>query len=119
MNQNSPQCQKAIEASLRCFRTCTDMLASHCLEKGGKHAEAEHVRLMMTCAEICRTTATLLLLKSRHFSELCEECAEICEDCAKSCENLHDMEECAQTCRFCAEACREMSRKASQEAHAA
>ncbi|HEX2582145.1 MAG TPA: four-helix bundle copper-binding protein [Dongiaceae bacterium] len=110
MEIDSPECRKAVETCLRCYRICIDMMASMCLEKGGEHAKPDHLRAMLTCAELCRATAAVLLLKSRHHAELCQECAEACDDCAESCAALDEMEDCVEVCRECAEACRAMSR---------
>ena len=38
--------QSCIEECLRCYSTCLGMLMNHCLQAGGKHMEAEHVRIM-------------------------------------------------------------------------
>jgi hypothetical protein len=98
-----------IEACLRCYQSCFGSVMTHCLEKGGKHVEPEHFRLMSTCAEVCRTAAHLMLMKSAHAKHLCKECAEICDECAADCEKLGDMKDCAEACRRCAEACRKVA----------
>ena len=85
------------------------MAMNHCLESGGKHVEADHLRLMMNCAEICQTALNFMLSDSRFSPEVCGTCAEICEACGQSCEQLDGMEECVQACRQCAEHCREMA----------
>jgi hypothetical protein len=86
------------------------MAMTHCLDEGGPHVEPNHFRLMMACAEICRTSAHFMLLNSPHHKHICAECAEICEECAKDCEQLDGMEECVTACRRCAESCRQMAR---------
>ena len=43
-----------VEACSDCHKTCLNTVMTHCLEAGGKHLEAEHFRLMINCAEICR-----------------------------------------------------------------
>ena len=102
------QTTTCIDRCLQCYKTCHGMLMSHCLETGGRHMEPGHVREMAACAEICRTTAHLLLMRSRHGAHLCHECAEVCESCAADCEKLAGMEDCVAACRTCAEACRAM-----------
>lgn len=57
MHQISHEMQACIEECLRCYQTCLGMAMGHCLEHGGKHVEQQHFRLMMACAEICRTSA--------------------------------------------------------------
>ena len=109
MHQMSAEMQACIEECLRCHSTCLGMAMNHCLEVGGKHVEPSHFRIMMACAEICRTSASFMLIGTPHHKHLCRECAEICEECAKSCEQVGGMEDCVQQCRRCAESCRKMA----------
>lgn len=101
--------QDCIEDCLRCYRVCFEMAMTHCLEHGGRHVEPGHFRIMMACAEICRSAAHFMLMRSEHEPHLCRECAEICEQCAADCERLGDMEDCVEQCRRCARSCREMA----------
>ena len=82
---------------------------THCLEAGGKLTEPKHFRLMMTCVEVCRTSAHLMLINSPHAKRLCKECAEICDECAGDCAKLGDMNDCVEACRRCAEGLRKMA----------
>ncbi|WP_246534858.1 four-helix bundle copper-binding protein [Methylomonas paludis] len=75
----------------------------------GKHVEAEHFRLMMSCAEICQASANLQLGGSVFHQRVCGVCAEICEACAVSCEKIGGMDECVKACLACAESCRHMA----------
>jgi hypothetical protein len=102
MNHMSPAMQSCIDDCLRCYQTCFGMAMTHCLEQGGKHIEPAHFRLMIACAEICKTSADFMLMKSPHCKHICHECAEICEECAKSCEQLGDLQQCVAACRQCA-----------------
>lgn len=110
MHAIEPGMQRCIETCLACYQTCLGMSTGHCLEIGGEHARPDHIRLMLSCAETCRTAAHLMLLGTRHHKHLCAECADICEDCASDCERLGGMEECVKACRACAESCREMAK---------
>jgi len=101
--------QKCIDNCLRCYGTCLSTAMNHCLEAGGEHIEPRHFKLMMACAEICRTSAHFMLIGSRHHPHLCRECAEICSECAVDCERIGDMDECVEICRTCAESCRQMA----------
>ena len=105
----SPEMQKCIDECLRCYSVCLGMAMSHCLETGGEHVAPPHFRLMMACAEICRTAAHFMLIGTKHHKHTCAECAEICEECARDCERLDGMQECVEACRRCAESCRKMS----------
>lgn len=108
-HQLSPQMQKCVDECLRCYAVCLQMAMNHCLETGGEHVAPPHFRLMMACAEICRTAAHFVLIGSEHHRHVCAECAEICEQCARDCERLGDMQECVDACRRCAEICRKMA----------
>ena len=101
--------QVCIDQCLRCYRTCLGSAMAHCLESGGAHVEPKHFQLMMACAEMCRTAAHFMLLKSPHHAHVCEECAEICTECAGDCERVGGMEDCVEACRRCAESCHAMA----------
>lgn len=105
------QMQECIDRCQSCQQACLEAI-SHCLEKGGKHAEADHIRLLMACAEICDTSARFILLGSEHDVRVCEVCAGICEACAQDCERFENddmMQRCADVCRRCADSCRHMA----------
>ncbi len=100
------------EECARAFELCT-RTATHCLELGGRHAEAVHINLLLDCAEICRTSEAVLRRGSARSTFTCRACAQICLACASDCERLAGgdpvMLECAAQCRRCAEACEEMA----------
>lgn len=98
-----------IDECLACYRTCLGTAMTHCLETGGRHIEPPHFRLMMACAEICRTSAHFMLLATPHHKHTCRECAEICAECAEDCRRVGDMDECVAACTRCAESCRKMA----------
>jgi len=101
--------QGCIDECMRCYRECQQMAMGHCLETGGRHVEPAHFRLMMSCAEICRTSATIMLNRLPQHGVVCAACAEICEACADDCEAIGDMDACVTACRRCAESCRRMA----------
>jgi hypothetical protein len=109
MNQMSKEMQSCIDECLRCYQVCLGTAMTHCLETGGKHVEPQHFRLMMACAEICRTAAHFMLLNTPHHKHVCGECAEICTECAKDCERIGGMDDCVKACKQCAESCRAMA----------
>jgi hypothetical protein len=109
MHQMSAEMKACIEACLRCYQVCLGTAMTHCLQMGGKHTEPAHFRLMMACAEMCRTSAHFMLIGTEHHKHTCAECAEICEACARDCERIGDMQECVVACRECAEMCRRMA----------
>ncbi len=112
MNHPAPaehNMQACIEACSHCHQVCLQTAMNHCLNMGGKHVEADHFRLMMSCAEICQTSANFQLISSPFHPRVCEVCAEICEACAENCEKIGDMDGCVAACKACAESCREMA----------
>lgn len=109
MHQISPEMRRCIDECLACYQMCLGEASQHCLVAGGKHTEPEHFRLMLACAEICRTSAHLMLLGTGQHKATCAACAAICEACAKSCDQVGGMEECVQACLRCAESCRKMA----------
>jgi hypothetical protein len=103
--------QSCIDECLSCHRICVET-AKYCLEKGGKHAEADHIRTMLDCTQSCATSADFMLRGSELHTYTCGACAAVCEACAVSCEKFGDdavMSRCAKVCRSCAECCREMA----------
>ena len=108
----SAEVDRCIEACQSCHEICVESV-HHCLDLGGKHAEADHIGLMLDCAAICLTDAEFMMRSSPLHHEVCAACAAVCEACARSCEALADerqMRLCADQCRRCAELCREMAK---------
>ncbi len=103
--------QKCIQDCMDCARSCKETTV-HCLEMGGKHAEAQHIATLMDCGEICATSADFMMRRSDFSDRMCQMCAEVCLRCAEECERFGDdahMRACAEMCRRCADSCREMA----------
>ena len=103
--------RECIEECHMCHDSCLETV-THCLQMGGKHAEPNHIRLLMDCAEICQTSANFMLRMSDFHTDTCGVCADVCERCAEDCDRFGDdemMQECAESCRSCAESCRNMA----------
>lgn len=107
---HSPEMRECIDNCGNCHEICLDT-SMQCLETGGKHAEAGHIRVLRECAEICQTSAYFMLIRSEFHPDICAMCATICEKCAQACERFGEdfMKACAQACRKCADSCRRMS----------
>ncbi len=103
--------RECIQDCLDCFRICNQTLI-RCLSMGGKHAEVEHLNLLMDCAKICNTNADFMLRNSAYYPQICGFTADICDECSDVFDRFEDdfMKECASVCRRCAESCREMAR---------
>jgi hypothetical protein len=107
--------QKCIDACSSCHEVCTTT-AAYCLQRGGKHADPQHITTLLDCAEICATSADFMLRDSHLHTHTCAACAEICRACADSCSRMGSDEvmlRCADECRRCAESCERMSREAA------
>lgn len=104
--------ERCIQHCMDCVNICEQTI-THCLMLGGRHASAEHITLMMDCAETCHTAAKLMLHGSHFHQQLCGVCADICDACAQDCESLADGDRtmliCAETCHTCADSCRAMA----------
>lgn len=110
MSHVTPDMQRCIDDCLACARSCREAFA-HCLEKGGKHAEATHITLLLDCAESCDMSAAMMLRGSEFHAQHCALCAEVCKACEESCEEFAGdamMAACADACRQCFESCRRM-----------
>lgn len=109
MHHMSGDMQDCIQACQECHATCLSMAMNHCLEVGGRHAEPRHMKLMLACAEICRTAAGFMAIGTEHHKHVCRECAEICRECAASCREVGGMDDCVEACLRCAESCERMA----------
>lgn len=114
MPQELDQC---IRDCLDCYRACQQAATMHCLEMGGRHVEPGHFRLMLDCAETCRSVAAMLLNASLYAYEHCSICAQLCRDCAESCRQLGDMDDCVAACERCAESCERMGASGGGQAY--
>jgi len=101
--------QDCIEACSYCHQVCLQTAMNHCLEAGGKHVEADHFKLMISCAEICQASVNFQLINSPFHRRLCALCADVCEACALDCEKVGGMDKCVTACKACAESCRKMA----------
>ena len=93
-----------------CAQVCNQTLA-YCLDQGGDHVEASHLKAMIDCIDVCTLTARLHGRGSPLGEQAMELCAEACKACEESCEGFEGdetMQLCAATCRECYEHCRSM-----------
>lgn len=116
-----PMTDRYDENLMPCIEMCTDCHQAclrtipYCLQKGGPHAQFEHIRLLEDCVQICQTSADFMLRSSDLHTITCGACAEICDRCADDCMRMPDphMEACGEVCRKCAEMCRQMAHQMS------
>lgn len=105
--------QACIDACTGCHQVCLETMQA-CLDMGGDHAAAEHIRMLSDCAQICATSADFMSRGSELHGITCGACAEICRACAESCDQLEgdEMKRCAEACRKCADSCARMASSA-------
>src|SRR5258707_14702522 len=102
--------QHCIHECEKCHDMCVQMIA-HCLRKGGRHADPDHITTLLDCVDMCAASVAFMLRDSARSRRLCEVCAEVCDACARSCATFVDddeMKRCEAECHRCAEACRQM-----------
>lgn len=108
----SKEMRQCIKECLDCYAICLETV-QHCLTMGGKHAEQQHISLLLTCARICETSASAMLLGAQQHAETCRACATICHACAEHCRRMgkgdETMQRCAETCERCAASCERMA----------
>jgi hypothetical protein len=108
----SQEMRQCIQECLSCYATCLETV-QHCLTMGGRHAEQQHIALMLTCARTCETSANAMLLGTHLHHETCRACAALCRACAEDCRRMAQgdatMERCADECERCAASCERMA----------
>ena len=111
-SQLNDEMRRCIQQCLSCYAMCLETV-QHCLMMGGKHAEQQHIALMLTCARTCETSASAMLLGTHHHNETCRACAALCRACAEECRRMaqgdETMQRCAEECERCAASCERMA----------
>ena len=98
-------------ACANCHDTCLQTL-EYCLQKGGAHVEASHIKALIDCATLCHTCEDFMLRNSTMHASVCGVCAKACEACAVSCSDMNDdpqIQMCIDACNRCAETCNHMA----------
>lgn len=112
MQNLTAEYRECIQNCLECANICDQTLA-YSLEKGGKHANAEHIKLLRDCAESCSMSASMMARSSQFSPQHCELCATICADCSASCRSMGidaQMSACADACALSESSCRRMAK---------
>lgn len=105
----SQEMKECIEHCRACELVCLSMATGHCLEKGGRHVEPDHLRTMIVCARVCALAAEVMTTNSTLHRQVCAVCADICDACISSCRDLDEMEECIHACERCKDSCDRMT----------
>src|SRR4051812_27055547 len=104
---NGGEMEMCIQNCLKCYSTCQEAFF-HCLQQqSGPCYDVNHLQLLQTCAEVCRTSAQLMMLQSPFHHYMCKLTSEVCKACAESCELIEDsiLDACARICHHCADSC--------------
>lgn len=98
---------ECIQNCLDCHRACL-MIVPH-LSRSEPASQTHITSLLLTCAQLCQTSACVLLIKSAAYTDVCSACAQACERCAKECYDLANGDakllHCADMCQRCAKSC--------------
>jgi hypothetical protein len=98
--------QECIQNCLKCHRVCTETANKH-KRAGNEHAQ--HVTMLLDCAEMCLTTAHFMQHDSPLFGHVCRVSALVSTHCAGECDLMGDTD-CANACRNCAWSCEQMAK---------
>lgn len=102
---SAAECQSCLDACLACHALCLDT-ALHCLQSDPA-ADAGMIRMLLDCAEICRTNAELLRADGDPL-EASMVCGMVYEQFARECDGLAgdpQLRRCAEAMRACVDAC--------------
>ncbi len=103
--------EQCLENCRNCEQICRETI-QYCLSKGGAHVNADHLALLMSCAEICHTSAAFMTNKSEFSALVCGVCAQVCQACSDSCSQLEKdsaMQTCIVACNTCVKSCKQMA----------
>ena len=114
----SPRTQRAytmeqcIDNCTNCHRICLETAARHFRGERSPRLDESLVRLLLDCAEICRTSADFMIRGSELHPHTCRACAAVCARCADECDRMGEdpyMAACSEICRRCALSCADMA----------
>ena len=104
--------EQSIENCTNCHRVCLETAARHFAGQSAPKLDGPMVRLLLDCADICRTSADFMIRGSDLHQHTCRAGAAICARCADECDRMGAdpyMAACAEICRRCAASCAEMA----------
>ena len=110
--QHAHAMEQAIENCTNCHRICLETAARHFAGESAPKLDERLVRLLLDCADICRTSADFMIRGSDQHRHTCRACAAICAQCADECDRQGEdpyLAACAEICRRCAASCAEMA----------
>ena len=109
--QHAHAMEQCIENCTNCHRICLETAARHFREEQPPQLDEALVRLLLDCAEICRTSADFMIRGSELHPHICRACAAVCARCADECDRDGEdpyLAACSEICRRCALSCAQM-----------
>ena len=101
--------ERCIRECMACYELCLETAVNHQLSIADTQLDPAHLRLLISCAEICQTTARVILTGSPLHKPAARICAKICRRCAAESARQSATEHCAQAARTCAEWCQRVA----------
>lgn len=101
--------ERCICECMACYEACLQAAVNHQLGLDGPNLDPAHVRLLLSCAEICQTTAHVMLTGSPLSKPAGRICAKVCRRCAVECEAYAELAYCVKACRVSAEWCQRIA----------
>lgn len=101
--------QKCMEACTEAQRKCREALMSCLVE--GRELDSSLVKLLMCCAEICKSCADVCCHGSDQCAEMFDACCEVSKRCAMECEKTGEsmLKDCIMACQKASECCKKCS----------
>ena len=107
--QLTAEMERCIRECIACYDVCLETAVNHQLGITKTQLEPAHLRLLISCAEICQTTARVIQTGSPLHKPAGRICAKMCRRCAAESERDPATERCAQAARACAEWCQRVA----------
>lgn len=105
---------RARAACEECASRCEEALAQSVLP--GTDPYTQHQIALLTCASVCRLTASVLNGQGRHIREMVSWCRDVCKACADMQDMRHpNWASVLVGCLPCADACGAVARAAGAE----
>ncbi len=84
---------------------CMQAAMDWCLDSGNSQFDERTFRLLLSCADLCKVTATFIRRQVPQHVAICITCADVCTACEQSFESSAGLEELTEACQQCATCC--------------
>ncbi|WP_433224396.1 four-helix bundle copper-binding protein [Microtetraspora malaysiensis] len=104
--------QRCIDKCME-VHSCCEQTMTHCLQRGGKHADMAMMGALMDCSDMTRICGDMMMRQSPMAMEMASLCARAADKCAEMAMSMSDgdpmMQKCANTCHEFVQMARKMS----------